>query len=399
MPELRHAIEPEEIMAYLDGELPAARASEAMTHLERCAECQKLASDLRRVSQEMAAWEVEPPPRALAAPAGAPSQPNRWTLRRLIPMPHYVVTAGAVFAAAVFIGAVWTLGQPRRAIYGTDSVSPAPSVPPSQFGARFAATFAGQQGSPAAAPSAAKSTPVFLPADTVAETKPAAAAPMIERTAALTLATHDFDQLRARIDAILARRRGYLANLTLNTPQGAGRSLSATLRVPAADLDAALADLRQLGRVESESQKGDDVTRQYADLVARLANARNTAQRLSQILAQRTGKLSDVLDVEREMARVRGEIEQMEAEQRTTADQVAFATVELNAGEDYKAQLRLAPDSKWTRLDNAGVEGYRNLAGGVDAVPLILIAYGPSVLLWCALSFLVARWLLRRRRV
>ncbi len=114
---------------------------------------------------------------------------------------------------------------------------------------------------------------------------------------------------RPGIDAILAaRRRGYLANLTLNTPQGAGRSLSATLRVPAADLDAALADLRQLGRVESESQKGDDVTRQYADLVARLANARNTEQRLSQILAQRTGKLSDVLDVERENARFRCEI-------------------------------------------------------------------------------------------
>ena len=61
MPEIRHAIEPEEMMAYLDGELPAARAAEAMTHLERCAECQKLAADLRRVSQEMAAWQVEPP--------------------------------------------------------------------------------------------------------------------------------------------------------------------------------------------------------------------------------------------------------------------------------------------------------------------------------------------------
>lgn len=66
MPEIRHAIEPEEMMAYLDGELPAARAAEAMTHLERCAECQKLAADLRRVSQEMAAWQIEAP-RAMAA--------------------------------------------------------------------------------------------------------------------------------------------------------------------------------------------------------------------------------------------------------------------------------------------------------------------------------------------
>ncbi len=88
----------------------------------------------------------------------------------------------------------------------------------------------------------------------------------------------------------------------------------------------------------------------------------------------------------------------MEAELRTNAEQVAFATVELNAGEDYKAQLRLGPDSTWTRLYNAAVKGYRNLAGGVVAVAVILITYGPSVLLWCALAFLLALWLLRRRR-
>ena len=60
--------------------------------------------------------------------------------------------------------------------------------------------------------------------------------------------------------------------------------------------------------------------------------------------AQRTGKLSDVLEVEREVSRVRGEIEQMEAERRTTADQVTFATVQLGAREDYQAQLRLSPN-------------------------------------------------------
>jgi Domain of unknown function (DUF4349) len=221
---------------------------------------------------------------------------------------------------------------------------------------------------------------------------------MIERTATLNLATRDFDQLRGRIDSILARRHGYFAELTLNTPQGAGRSLNASLRVPAAELDGALADFRQLGSVENESQKGEDVTRAYADLVARLANARNTEQRLTQVLLQRTGKLSDVLDVEREVSRVRGEIEQMETERRTTADQVAFATVQLNASEDYKTELRLSPDSTLTRFRNAAVDGYKNLAGGLVGVALVLITYGPSVLLWAALAFLIGCWLARRRK-
>src|ERR1700689_4773577 len=61
MSEIRHAIEPEELMAYLDGELASGRAAEAMTHLDRCQECQRLVADLRRVSQELTAWQVEPP--------------------------------------------------------------------------------------------------------------------------------------------------------------------------------------------------------------------------------------------------------------------------------------------------------------------------------------------------
>ena len=57
----RHPIEQEELMAYLDGELPADQATEALSHLELCPECQTLAADFRGVSQELLAWEVESP--------------------------------------------------------------------------------------------------------------------------------------------------------------------------------------------------------------------------------------------------------------------------------------------------------------------------------------------------
>ena len=65
-----HPIEQEELMAYLDGELPAGQATEALSHLERCPECQTLAADFRGVSQELMAWEVE------SREAGIPSEIN-----------------------------------------------------------------------------------------------------------------------------------------------------------------------------------------------------------------------------------------------------------------------------------------------------------------------------------
>ncbi len=221
---------------------------------------------------------------------------------------------------------------------------------------------------------------------------------MIERTAQLTLTTHDFDQLRARVDAILARQHGYIAELTLNAPENAGRSLNASLRIPAAQLDAALAELRQLGRVETESQSGQDVAKQYLDLVARLVNARNTAQRLTELLSQRTGKLSDVLAVETELGRVQGEIEQMEAERKNTESQVAYASLQLKAGEYYKAQLHVAPGSTLIRFRNAAIDGYRSMAEGLIGAGLLVVAYAPSLLLWAALLFLPARALWRWAR-
>jgi hypothetical protein len=64
----RHPIEQEELMAYLDGELPMEQATETLSHMELCPECQTLAADFRGVSQELLAWEVE------SSEAGIPAQ-------------------------------------------------------------------------------------------------------------------------------------------------------------------------------------------------------------------------------------------------------------------------------------------------------------------------------------
>ena len=55
-----HPIEPEELMAYLDGELSSGRAKTAATHLGECEECQAVLTELRSVSQTLKTWEVEP---------------------------------------------------------------------------------------------------------------------------------------------------------------------------------------------------------------------------------------------------------------------------------------------------------------------------------------------------
>ena len=122
-------------------------------------------------------------------------------------------------------------------------------------------------------------------------------------------------------------------------------------------MDQALTALRSLGRVSDESQSGEDVTDQMIDLDARLTNARNTEKRLTEVLKNRTGDLADVLAVEREVARVREEIERLDAQRKTLEQRVSFATVTLTVTEERQAQLDTGGVPVHCQLRNAFVEG------------------------------------------
>ena len=220
--------------------------------------------------------------------------------------------------------------------------------------------------------------------------------PMIARTVSVSLIAKDFDSSRASLDAILARHNGYSANLSVSTPQDAARSLQASLRIPAPQLSAALVEIKALGRAEAENQNGEEVTQQHAALVARLKNSRETEQRLQAILTRRTGKISDVLEVEQEIARVRGEIEQMEAEQKNLEHRVDFATIDLKLSEEYKAKLDSPAPAISTLIHNAAVNGYRNVADTLLSIVLFFVEFGPVLAFWLLL-FSIPTWLVWRR--
>ena len=217
-------------------------------------------------------------------------------------------------------------------------------------------------------------------------------------TVSLSIVVNDFTAFRSLLDNVLARRHGYFAQLNINTPENSGRTLQASLRIPAPALASALADLRALGRVDSESQSGEEVTQQHSDLLARLKTSRETEERFRAILAQRTGKLADVLQVEEEIARVRGDIERMEAEQKDLEHRVSFATVELQVTEEYRAQLNPPAASVSTRIYNAFVKGYHDASETVLGIVLFFAENGPTLLIWLAILALPAILVWRRYR-
>lgn len=101
------------------------------------------------------------------------------------------------------------------------------------------------------------------------------------------------------------------------------------LRVPAERVETAVAALAKLGKVRAETLSSQDVTRQYLDTETRLRVLRETDARLRRILADRTGDLADVLQVERELSRVVTEIERLEGQKRFWDEQIDLATIHV----------------------------------------------------------------------
>lgn len=415
-----HIIAPEKVMALLDGELSTDRAESISAHIQDCAECRELANTLRSKSQSLSNWTVP----ALAAnphfenslcetvrcissvPPPVSSFPVSAFLRR-----HWILTACSALAVGIALTPLMRRPVSQRQVAQVREMAlrPVEGFPP---GGQPTAGQLSKVGSltTLAAPSAVRDdnglfhgtgddaqNSFSVDGQALADQQSRIIrGPMIARTISLSVMVKDFEKSRASLDAILARHHGYAANLSVNTQQNTARSLQASVRIPVAELNAAIAELKSLGQVQNETQNGEEVTQQHADLVARLKNSRETEQRLQAILQQRTGKISDVLAVEQEIARVRGEIEQMEAEQKSLEHRVNFAAVDLTLAEEYKARIGSPLPSISTRLHNALIAGYQDAIETLVGIILFLAACGPTILIWLAFLFPVA-WLLRRR--
>jgi len=139
----------------------------------------------------------------------------------------------------------------------------------------------------------------------------------------------DYGATRKRLDTLLASYGGFVADARIDHNDGEVSRATLTLRVPSDKLATFLNEASGEGKVLHEQLSAQDVTDAYVDTSARLNNARRLERRLQELLATKTSGVKDLLEVERELARVRGEIERYEARIRSWNERVAMSTIEL----------------------------------------------------------------------
>ena len=151
---------------------------------------------------------------------------------------------------------------------------------------------------------------------------------MVISTASISIEVEMVQTAIAEVRAIAESLGGFVEHLDSSGGPERQRA-SMTVRVPQAQFETALGRIEVLGEVQSRNEGAKDVSEQFIDLEARLKSSLREEQSLLSLLG-RTGTVGEILTIERELARVRSEIERFQGQLNFLERRVDLATISVS---------------------------------------------------------------------
>lgn len=217
------------------------------------------------------------------------------------------------------------------------------------------------------------------------------AARRIVKTGEVSIEVNSVAKAMSLVRAIALELGGYVGDSQVGTLDQAA---TLTLRIPAARFEDAITRLHKIdGTVLTETTKEQDVTSAIVDLAARLTNLQASEAQYRLLLAKAV-KIEDILAVQSHLDDVRGQIEQLQAQQKelTGLADLATLTVTLVPGAVQQATGRWDPGKTIADAFAALVDGVQGAANGaiwfaIVWLPLLILL---AILLWLLRRFLPA---------
>ena len=168
-----------------------------------------------------------------------------------------------------------------------------------------------------------------------------------------------------------------------------------SVRVPSAKFSEALDEIRQsVSRVVLETVKGQDVTEEFIDIEAQLRAKKALEEQFMTIMKQANG-IAEAMNVQRQLAEVRGEIERIEGRKRFLANQSSLSTIKIRV-QTPKA-FAASSAGIGTRISEAFAAGFEVAMAFVLGVITFVVAALPFGVLIGLPLFVIVRYLLRRQ--
>lgn len=369
----------EALSAYLDGALSDAERGQIERHLDTCDECRGHLAALREVVTLVRTAEPVNAPEGFRARVRAKVEQiaAQGRSRRLWPpLPLSWRTISA--AAAVLVIGIFAVNllrtQGPQAIVGLEKEAvEGPAVDRSAPNARGPERV--QRATDVPGPLTAR---------------------RIIRTATMEVEVDRVEEAAERLLRIAEAAGGFIAGSSYAESGGVPRA-SFVLRVPVPRFASVMAEIEEIGRVSLRSIQGQDVSEEFVDLQARVRNLERHEGRLLTFMDRAT-KVSELLAIEQELARVRGEIEGLTGRIRFLSNQADLATVEVGVRQKAKRTSGILWDFGATvaRMQAAFVATVRQVLSAVERLAVLASALVPVLILAAAVWLLVRRWMVAR---
>ncbi|MCE2465505.1 MAG: DUF4349 domain-containing protein [Dehalococcoidia bacterium] len=147
-------------------------------------------------------------------------------------------------------------------------------------------------------------------------------------TASMSIEVDLVPEAAASVRMIADANGGFIENLS-TSGVGSRQSASITLRVPQDRFDTVVEQLSRLGDVPGQNISSEDVTEEFIDLKARLNASTREEQSLLDLLA-RADSVADVLGIERELSRVRSQIERLQGQINFLQSRIDLSTIYIS---------------------------------------------------------------------
>jgi len=148
-------------------------------------------------------------------------------------------------------------------------------------------------------------------------------------TASLTIEVESVQAAINRITNITLENAGFISSSSISDIGGDRKSGYLTARVPQKNFYSTIEKISELGTEKHRQVSGQDVTEEFIDLGARLDNLKRQEIRLQEILKM-ANTVKDILEIEHELERVRGEIESLTGRLNFLNQSVEMSTISVN---------------------------------------------------------------------
>ncbi len=178
----------------------------------------------------------------------------------------------------------------------------------------------------------------------------------------IKIKSDEFQRQFARAGSLAEQFGGFVTNSQVSETDGRLASGTLTIRVPSDRFEEAVSRLKGLGKVTAEDRSGQDVSKEFVDLEARLKQAKAEEAFFLRLMDEAKG-ISDMMQVQSQLSGVQLRIEEIQGQLNYLKDQTAFSTISVRVYEPGAAEP--GPPRRLADAWEQAIEGFQSVIGGL----------------------------------